>query len=458
MKHAKKLPLLLPALAVTPALFAQERPNIVFFLVDDMGIGDISVYGQRYIRTPNLETLARDGMVFTQAYAGCTVSAPSRGSLLTGKHTGHSYIRGNKDTPNADGHVYDRALKASEVTIGELLQKAGYHTACVGKWGLGGPGTEGAPNAQGFDYFYGYLGQLNAHDHRPPFLHENDREVKLDGKVFAQDLLVEKALNYLTERAKDKDKPFFLYFTPALPHADLDIDEEERRAYDGAFLEAPKPSLQGYKPVEYPLSTYAAMVSRIDKDVQKLLDALRENGQLDNTLFIFSSDNGTHMEGGHDPFFFDGNGPYRGTKRDLYEGGIRTPFIVRWPGVVKPGSVSYHVCAFWDLFPTFAEIAGLPLPVGGDGLSILPTLTGKGEQQEHAYLYWEFEEEGGKQAVRAGTWKLIRLQTNDPSKTHYELFDLSADPGEMHDVANQYPDLVTRLARYIDTAHTPWVE
>ena len=458
MKSPKKLPLLLSALAAAPALTAQERPNIVFFLVDDMGIGDISVYGQRYISTPNLENLAREGMVFTQAYAGCTVSAPSRGSLLTGKHTGHSYIRGNKDTPNPDGHVYDRALKASEYTLGEMLQSAGYHTACIGKWGLGGPGTEGAPNSQGFDYFYGYLGQLNAHDHRPPFLHENGTEIKLDGKVFAQDLFVEKALKYLDERAGEKDTPFFLYFTPALPHADLDIDEEERMAYDGKFLEAAKPSLQGYKPVEHPLSTYAAMVSRIDKDVRRLIDALEKNGQLDNTIFIFSSDNGAHMEGGHDPFFFDGNGPFRGTKRDLYEGGIRTPFIVRWPGVVRPGSVSYHVCAFWDLFPTFSEIAGQKVAPDTDGISILPTLTGKGEQKEHGYLYWEFEEEGGKQAVRVGDWKLIKLQINNPDKSRYELYDLSADPGEEHDVSAQYPDLVTRYARLIDAAHTPWVE
>ena len=458
MKTPRKLPLLLSALATAPALIGQEHPNIVFFLVDDMGIGDISVYGQRYIRTPNLENLAQEGMVFTQAYAGCTVSAPSRGSLLTGKHTGHSYIRGNKDTPNADGHVYDRALKDGEVTLGELLQKAGYHTACIGKWGLGGPNTEGAPNNQGFDYFYGYLGQLNAHDHRPPFLHENNREIKLDGKVFAQDLLVEKAVKYLGERAKDKDKPFFLYFTPALPHADLDIDEDERMAYNGQFLEKAVPSLQGYKPVDKPLSTYAAMVSRIDKDVQRLIDELEKNGQLDNTIFIFSSDNGTHKEGGHDPYFFDGNGPFRGTKRDLYEGGVRTPFIVRWPGVVKPGSVSYHISAFWDMYPTFAELTGQELPVDTDGISILPTLTGKGEQKEHQYLYWEFEEEGGKRAVRVGDWKLIKLQIKDPAKSYFELYNIASDPGEQHNVAAEYPGLVERFAKYIDNAHTPWVE
>lgn len=456
MKASHRLPLFLSTLASAPILLAQEMPNIVFFLVDDMGIGDISVYGQRYIHTPNLENLAKEGMVFTQAYAGCTVSAPSRGSLLTGKHTGHSYIRGNKDTPNPDGHVYDRALKADEVTLGELMKKAGYATACIGKWGLGGPGTEGAPNAQGFDYFYGYLGQLNAHDHRPPFLHENGKEIKLDGKVYAQDLFVEKALKYLDERKKE-NKPFFLYFTPALPHADLDIDEEDRQVYEGKFLEKPSDGA-GYKPVEKPLSTYAAMVSRIDKDVQRLLDKLQANGQLENTIFIFSSDNGTHKEGGHDPYFFDGNGPYRGTKRDLYEGGVRTPFIVQWHGVVKPGSISYHIAAFWDIFPTFAELTGQKVPADTDGISILPTLTGKGEQKEHRYLYWEFEEEGGKQAVRVGDWKLIKLDINNPEKTRFELYNIAADPGELNNVAGQHPRLVAKYSEYIPAAHTPWKE
>lgn len=457
MTRPNKLPILLSSIALSPALFAQERPNIVIFLVDDMGIGDISVYGQRYIHTPNLEKLAQEGMVFTQAYAGCTVSAPSRGSLLTGKHTGHSYIRGNKNTPNPDGNIYDRALRASEITLGELLKEVGYSTACIGKWGLGGPGTEGEPRKQGFDYFFGYLGQLNAHSHRPEFLHENETEIKLDGKTYAQDLFVEKAIRYLDER-KEEDKPFFLYFTPALPHADLDIDEDERQEYDGNFLEKPFDGRDGYKPVKHPRSTYAAMISRIDKDVKRLIDTLKKNGQYENTLFIFSSDNGAHIEGGHDPYFFDGNGPYRGTKRDLYEGGIRTPFIAVWNDVIKPNTISYHMTAFWDLFPTFAELTGQKIPLDTDGISILPTLRGKGEQKKHQYLYWEFEEEGGKQAIRVGDWKLIRLDTKTPEKTRYELYNIAADPGELNDSSSQYPDLVERYAKLIDEAHTPWVE
>ncbi len=453
---SRKTSLLLGSLAtITGGLAAQtSNPNIVFFLVDDMGIGDLGVYGQRYIHTPAIDSLAAQGMTFTQHYAGCTVSAPSRGSLLTGKHTGHAYIRGNKDTPNPDGYTYDHPLRPEEFTLGELLQQAGYHTACIGKWGLGGPNTLGAPTEQGFDYFFGYLGQLNAHRHYPKFLHEGNTLINLDGKTFAQDLLVEHALEYLDERKKG-DQPFFLYFTPALPHADLDIPEEERLAYDGVFLEAPAKNTGSYKPVTHPRSTYAAMVTRLDNDVRKLIDRLRANGQLDNTIFIFSSDNGAHIEGGHDPYFFDGNGPYRGTKRDLYEGGIRTPFIVYWPGVVAPGSVSYHISAFWDILPTFAELTGQAIPTDVDGISLLPTLTGKGEQKQHEYLYWEFAEQGGKRAVRYENWKLIRLNAKDPSKTYHELYDISADPGELNNVAKEHPLVVQQLSRFLDREHTP---
>lgn len=450
-----KSTLLLGALAgISGSLAAQTKPNIVLFLVDDLGIGDLGVYGQRYIRTPAIDSLAQEGMTFTQHYAGCTVSAPSRGSLLTGKHTGHAYIRGNKNTPNPDGYTYDHPLRPEEYTLAELLGDAGYHTACIGKWGLGGSNTHGAPTEQGFDYFFGYLGQLNAHRHRPPFLHEGNTLVPLDGQTFAQDLLTERALQYLDERAGE-DRPFFLYFTPALPHADLDIPEEERRAYDGVFLEEPAKKTGSYKPVTHPRSTYAAMVSRIDSDVRRLVERLRANGQLEHTIFIFSSDNGAHIEGGHDPYFFDGNGPYRGTKRDLYEGGIRTPFIISWPGVIAPGSISYHISAFWDLMPTFADLTGQPIPADTDGISLLPTLTGKGEQKQHKYLYWEFMEEGGKRAIRYGNWKLIRLQVNTPDKTYHELYDLSADPGELHDVAHEYPGIVRQLSPILDDAHTP---
>lgn len=433
---------------------AQSRPNVIFFMVDDMGIGDIGTYGQRYIPTPALDDLARSGMTFTQAYCGCSVSAPSRGSLLTGRHTGHSFIRGNKDVDAPDGHKYDYPLAADEITLAEMLKAVGYDTACIGKWGLGGPHTEGAPTSQGFDYFFGYLGQLNAHHHRPEFLHEDNTEIPLDGKTYAQDLLMEHAIDYIRKEAKKEDTPFFLYFTPALPHADLDAEEEDKQPFEGKFLERPFPG-NWYRAEEQPKATYAGMVSRIDKDVRRMIEVLEEEGLAENTLFIFTSDNGAHIEGGHDPYFFDGNGPYRGLKRALYEGGIRTPFIAVWPGVIKPGSTSYHMLAFWDVMPTLQELSGATVQPQSDGISFLPTLTGVGEQQEHEYLYWEFQEEGGRQAVRKGEWKLIRQQVRNPEKTHDELFNLAADPGEMRDVSADYPEIVKELGALIDKEHTP---
>lgn len=449
--------ILLPASLALSALSlgatAQSLPNVVFFMVDDMGIGDLGVYGQRQIPTPALDSLARAGVTFTQAYAGCSVSAPSRGSLLTGKHTGHSYIRGNKDTKGPDGRVYDHPLASEEVTIAEMLKGAGYDTACIGKWGLGGPETEGFPLRQGFDYFYGYLGQLQAHRHRPELLHENEQVIHLDGKTYAQDLLMERAEKFLRDKAR-QEKPFFLYFTPALPHADLDAEEEDKAPFRGKYCERP---FEGnwYHAVEDPKATYAGMISRIDKDVRRMLDILREEGLLERTLFIFTSDNGAHEEGGHDPYFFDGNGPYRGLKRAVYEGGIRTPFIALWPGVIRPGSTSYHQLAFWDVMPTLAELSGAECPRGIDGISFTPTLTGEGEQPAHEYLYWEFHEEGGRQAVRRGEWKLIRQQVKDPSKTFTQLYNLSADPGELRDVSADHPELVRELSALIDREHRP---
>ncbi len=432
---------------------AQSRPNIIFFMVDDMGIGDLGAYGQRYIPTPALDSLAQAGMTFTQAYAGCSVSAPSRGALLTGRHTGHAFIRGNKDTANADGHTYDHPLADGEVTIAEMLRDAGYDTACIGKWGLGGPGTEGAPTRQGFDYFFGYLGQLNAHRHRPEFLHEGETLIPLDGKTYAQDLLMDHAIDFLRDR-KRRERPFFLYFTPALPHADLDAEEEDRKPFEGAFCERP---FEGnwYRAEAQPKATYAGMIRRIDRDVSRMIDVLREEGLAEETLFVFTSDNGPHEEGGHDPYFFDGNGPYRGLKRALYEGGVRVPFIAVWPGVIKPGSTSYHVLAFWDVMPTLRELSGAVPQEQSDGISFAPTLIGRGEQSEHPYLYWEFHEEGGRQAVRMGQWKLIRQQVRDASQTYEELFDLSADPGELRDVTADYPEVVRQLGELIDRSHRP---
>lgn len=427
-----------------------QKPNVVFIMADDLGIGDVGCYGQERIKTPAIDALAAQGMKFTQYYSGSTVSAPSRCVLLTGKHTGHSYVRGNKGYKADDGRYYDLNLASEEVTVGEIFKEKDYTTACVGKWGLGGPSGVGHPNRQGFDYFFGYLGQGNAHCYYPTLLFENNSPVLLDHQVYSHDMIMNKALDFIDKHA---DKPFFLLLTPTIPHADLIVPDNELFDYDGKFEEIPYLG-NGYTPQDKPRATFAAMVSRLDRDVQRVVDLLKKKNVLDNTIIIFTSDNGTHKEGGHDPRYFDSNGPFRGMKRDLYEGGIRTPFIVKWPGVVAPGSVSYHESAFWDFMPTVCDLIGAPVPENTDGLSYLPTLTGNGEQKQHDYLYFEFHERGGKQAVIKDRWKLIRLQVNTPEKETYELYNLNADPGEIADVARWYPEKVQELKQIMISSRT----
>lgn len=429
---------------------SSRKPNIVFIMADDLGIGDLGCYGQDRIKTPAIDNLAKKGMKFTQHYSGSTVSAPSRCVLLTGKHTGHSYIRGNKGYKAEDGRHYDLNLAPEEVTLGEVLKTKDYVTACVGKWGLGGPSGIGHPNNQGFDYFFGYLGQGNAHRYYPTQLFENNEPVMLNKEVYSHDMIMNKALDFIDKNA---DKPFFLYLTPTIPHADLIVPNNELFDYDGKFEEVPYPGT-GYTAQPKPRATFAAMVSRLDRDVQRVVDLLEKKGVLENTIIVFTSDNGTHKEGGHDPRYFDSNGPFRGTKRDLYEGGIRTPFIVRWDKEIKPGAVSYHESTFWDLMPTICDITGASVPEGIDGISYLPTLTGKGSQQKHDYLYYEFHEQGGKQCVIKDRWKLIRLQVNNPNKTHYELYNLTTDPGEIANVVNLYPEKVKELQAIMEKSRT----
>lgn len=426
-------------------------PNVIYIMADDLGIGDLGCYGQRYIKTPGIDSLASNGIRFSQHYSGCTVSAPSRCSLLTGKHTGHSYIRGNKGVLNESGHKFDYPLSANELTIADLFKRHNYATACIGKWGLGGPGTEGHPNQHGFDYFFGYLGQANAHSYYPQFLYENNERIDLHRKVYSHDLIMDKALSFIE---KHSDSPFFLYLSPTIPHADLVLPEGELGEYDGRFAENPYPG-PGYHAQSKPRATFAAMVSRLDKGVQEVVRLLKDKGIYDNTIIIFTSDNGTHVEGGHDPFAFDSNGAFRGSKRDLYEGGIRTPFIVQWPGHIRAGSVSFHVSAFWDFMATICDLLGEPVPVSCDGISYLPSLLGKGEQKQHGYLYWEFHEHGGKQAVLKDNWKLIRLKVDNYPASTYELYNLSSDPSELMDVSKQYPEKVKMLMELMDEAHVP---
>lgn len=429
------------------------NPNVIYILADDLGIGDLGCYGQKIIRTPGIDSLAAKGMRFMQHYSGSTVSAPSRCSLLTGKHTGNTSIRGNKAYIHTNGLTYDTPLPAEEITVAEIFKQKNYQTACVGKWGLGGPSSEGHPNNQGFDYFFGYLGQRNAHTFYPQQLFENNTAVVLNKKVYSHDLIMDKAFNFIGENVS---KPFFLYLSVTLPHAELVVPDGEMMGYDSKFPETPYIQTTGtYGSQTQPRATYAAMVARLDRDVQRLADLLKEKGILDNTIIIFTSDNGVHKEGGLDPDFFNSNGPFRGYKRDLYEGGIRTPFIVKWPGVIPKGSVSFHVSAFWDFLPTVAELIGVSTPKNIDGISFLPELTGKAKQKKHKSLYFEFHEGGGKQAIIKGEWKLIRLNANHPNRAKLELYNYHIDSGETANVASQYPEKVKELRLLMDSQRTP---
>ncbi len=433
---------------------SERTPNIIFILADDLGIGDLGCYGQTRIETPAIDRLAADGMMFTQHYSGSTVSAPSRCVLLTGKHTGHSYIRGNKGVQEPDGTPYDYPLAAGETTVADILKNAGYATACVGKWGLGSPTSVGHPNNHGFDYFYGYLGQRNAHRYYPQFLWEDKTKIELGGERYSHDLIVEQALGFID---RNSDKPFFLYFSPTIPHADLAVPSTGLGKYDGMFEETPFESTPGgYTPQPKPRAAFAAMVTRLDSDVGRIVDLLREKGILENTMIVFTSDNGTHSEGGHDPDFFDSNGIYRGQKRDLYEGGIRTPFIVRYSAAVAKGTRTGHVSAFWDFLPTVCEMTGTDVPEGIDGISYLPALTGRDKRQkEHDHLYFEFHERGGRRAVIKDGWKLVELDVNNPDKTRKELYNIDADPSETTDLIAENPTLAAELYEVMLASRTP---
>ena len=434
------------AAAAGPALAAgtlraetpRRKPNIIFILADDLGYGDLGCYGQQKIRTPNLDRLAAEGLRFSQCYAGSTICAPSRCALMTGLHTGHTRLRGNDLKP----------LLPEDVTVAEVLRAAGYTTGLVGKWGLGEPDTTGVPNRQGFDSFFGYLNQRHAHNYYPDYLWRNEEKVPLANAVangvatkkvqYAQDLFAEEALAFVE---RSKDKPFFLYYAVTIPHA----NNEARNA----GMEVP--SDEPYSGRDWPQNekNFAAMVTRLDTDIGRLMARLKELGLDDDTFVFFTSDNGPHHEGGHDPDFFDSSGPLRGIKRDLYEGGIRVPMIVRRPGVVPAGATSDHVWAFWDFLPTAADIAGAETPEGLDGLSVLPALGGE-KAPEHKYLYWEYHERGDARAVRMGDWKAVRLARKGTT----ELYNLRDDLGETRDVAAAHPDIVTRLEAVMQSAHT----
>jgi arylsulfatase A len=433
------------------------KPNIIFILADDLGYGDLGCYGQEKIQTPNLDKLASQGIKFTQHYAGSTVCAPSRCCLMTGYHTGHTVVRGNRPT-EPEGQY---PMPDSTVTVAELLKDAGYITGAMGKWGLGGPGSTGDPVNQGFDFFFGYNCQSKAHFYYPEYLWKNEEKILLsenkDGKktTYSHDLIADEALRFIRN---NQDKPFFLYIPFTIPHAELAVPENSLNQYKGHFEETPFPGGH-YGAQEYPKAAYAGMVSRMDNDIGKILNLLDELKLSENTLVIFSSDNGPHHEGGNDPDFFNSNGLLRGIKRDLYEGGIRVPFIARWTGKTKPGTETGHISAFWDFLPTACDISGIKPPEDIDGISYLPALLGK-NQEKHEFLYWEFHEQKGKQAVLNGNWKAIRLKIKENPKSPIELYNLSSDIGEENNIADKNPEIVKMMekimvkARFEDTA---WV-
>ncbi len=465
---SKRLSLILIFSVCLPAVFSNQaaaetkvKPNIIFVMADDLGYGDLGCYGQNLIKTPNLDRMAEEGMRFTQFYAGCTVCAPSRSVLMTGLHMGHTHVRGN-----AGGDMSIQTLRDEDVTVAEMLKKAGYGTALCGKWGLGDavPGNTGLPNDQGFDFFYGYLNQVHAHNYYPEFLWRNKTKEPLRNEVkgmggnyggfvggyatkrvdYSHDLVANEALQFIE---RSKERPFFLYVALTIPHAN---NEGTRGTGNGQ--EVPDYGIYAEKDWSDQDKGQAAMITRMDADMGRLIKKLGQLGIDENTVVMFTSDNGPHNEGGHDPKRFDPSGPLQGMKRDLYEGGIRVPMIVRWPGTTPAGTVSDHIGYFGDLMATAAELAGVESPAL-DSVSFAPTITGQPEEQkQHKYLYWEFYERGGKQAVRSGKWKAIRIPMFD-GKT--ELYDLSQDLAEANDIAGDRLDLVTKMEAMMDEAHTP---
>jgi arylsulfatase A-like enzyme len=468
----------------SPANKTDATPNIIYIYADDLGYGELGSYGQTKIKTPHLDRMAAEGIRFTQHYTSTPVCAPARAMLLTGLHGGHSFIRGNHElggfADTAERGQYP--LPKAAVTIADILKTKGYSTAIIGKWGLGMANTEGNPQLHGFDYSYGYLDQKQAHNYYPSHLWENGKWDTLDqpyfyvhrklspdsatdaafasfiGKDYAPDKMTEKAEKFIREK---KSRPFFLYLPYTIPHASLQVPEKWVNTYKGQFEEQPYYGQQGYTPSKYPLSTYAGMISYLDEQVGKIMDLIKELGLEENTLICFSSDNGATFNGGVDARFFNSAAGMRGLKMDLYEGGIRMPFIARWPGKIEAGTVSDHVSVQYDLMATLAELTGTKAPPN-DGISFLPTLLGKEkEQQPHEFLYFEYPENGGQRAIRYGNWKAVKTGLKKNPSAPWQLFDLSKDPAETTDLANQHAEMLQRFDAIVtrerqDSPLTSW--
>ena len=427
-----------------------DRPNILIIQADDLGYGDLSAYGQSRFQTPSLDRLAREGIRFTQYYAGSTVCAPSRTALMTGLHTGHAWIRGN-------GEI---SLRDQDVTVAMSLRDAGYRTAVIGKWGLGGPGSPGQPDRKGFEYAFGFLDHRHAHRQFTDHLWKNgeryDTDVKQD---YVNDLFTRETAAFIQ---RDDRRPFFVYLNYTVPHAELRVPADSLDPLKGKFPETPYVNAEadaritgpdevslGYRSQPTPHAAFAAMITRMDRDIGRLTDLVVARGLDRRTLIMFISDNGPHQEGGGDPQFFKSSGGLRGIKRDLYEGGIRVPMIARWTGTIPAGKVSAHPWAHWDIFPTLADITKAQMPPDLDGISMLRALRAQ-PQPTHDFFYWEFHERGFQQAVRMGRWKAVRLKPG----TALELYDLITDPREEHNVAPTHSDVVGRIETYLKTART----
>lgn len=452
------------------------KPNIIYIYADDMGYGELGSYGQQKIRTPHLDRLAREGIRFTQHYTGAPVCAPARCMLMTGKHAGHSYVRGNYELGGfADSTEGGQMpLPESAFTIPKMMKQAGYTTGAVGKWGLGVYNTTGDPNKQGFDYFYGYLDQKQAHNFYPTHLWENGKWDTLNnpyiyvhkgiprdspdsaferykGKDYSLEKMAEKTLDFIR---RNKDKPFFLYLPYTGPHVSLQAPDEAVKEYLGKFEEQPYYGQNGYAPSKYPRSTYAAMITYMDKQIGRVMALLKELKLDQNTIVMFSSDNGATFDaGGADINFFNSVGGLRGRKGDLYEGGIREPFIARWPGKITAGRVSDLVSAQFDLMATLAELTGAEAPPN-DGISFLPTLLGNNaRQQRHEYLYFEFPERGGQLAVRLGEWKGVKRDMKKNRNASWEIYNLRTDRAETTDLAAEHPALVKQFDEIVKKEH-----
>ncbi|WP_164112152.1 MULTISPECIES: arylsulfatase [Sphingobacterium] len=458
-------------------VFGQNRPNIIYIYADDLGYGELGAYGQKIIKTPNLDRMAKEGMLFTQHYTSTPVCAPARAMLLTGRHGGHSYIRGNYEM----GGFSDRdeggqmPLPEGTFTIARMLKDKGYRTGVIGKWGLGMHFTSGDPNKQGFDYAYGYLDQKQAHNYYPTHLWENGKRdilknketfihvqlseaeatdanfKRFEGNENAVDKMTEKAVSFIKS---NNSEPFFLYLPYTLPHVALQAPDRWI-AYYNSYFENEKPYLggQGYNPQKYPLATYAAMISYLDEQVGIILSNIKELGLDDNTIIMFSSDNGPTFNGGVNAELFNSTGGLRGLKMDVYEGGIRVPFIARWPKHIPADTKSDLPSAQYDLMATLAELTGAKVPTT-DGISFLPTLMGQSKNQSvREFIFFEYPEKGGQLAIRLGDWKGVKTDVKANPKANWSLFDLKLDPKEQNDVALEHPEVLRKLDEIVRNEH-----